>query len=51
MTKPFTAIAILKAVEDGLLDLNKKITDYLPDYPKTPGDGIKIRIFYRTLPV
>ncbi|NAS11137.1 serine hydrolase domain-containing protein [Poritiphilus flavus] len=42
VTKPFTALAVLKAVEEGLLDLNKRITDYLPDYPKTPGDKITI---------
>ncbi|WP_422080844.1 serine hydrolase domain-containing protein [Ulvibacterium sp.] len=42
VTKPFTAIMVLKAVEDGLLDLNGKITDYLTDFPKIQGDRITI---------
>jgi len=32
MTKSFTALAVLLAVQDGLLDLDRPITDYLPDF-------------------
>jgi CubicO group peptidase (beta-lactamase class C family) len=32
MSKSFTALAILMAVQDGLLDLDRPITDYLPDF-------------------
>lgn len=32
LTKQFTAVAILRLVEKGLLDLNEPISTYLPDY-------------------
>lgn len=32
MSKSFTALAVLMAVQDGLLALDKPITDYLPDF-------------------
>ncbi|WP_117881042.1 serine hydrolase [Aureibaculum luteum] len=40
ITKQFTAMLILQLVAEGKLDLNKPITTYLPDYPKTSGDII-----------
>ena len=30
ITKAFTAMLVLKLVEEGLIDLNKTISDYLP---------------------
>ena len=33
VTKQFTAAAILRLAEDGTLDLDADLTDYLPDYP------------------
>lgn len=32
MSKSFTALAVLMAVQDGLLDLDRPITEYLPDF-------------------
>jgi len=32
MSKSFTALGVLTAVQDGLLDLDAPITDYLPDF-------------------
>jgi len=32
VTKPFTALAIMKLYEDGVIDLDVPITDYLPDF-------------------
>jgi CubicO group peptidase (beta-lactamase class C family) len=32
MSKSFAALAVLMAVQDGLLDLDKPITEYLPDF-------------------
>jgi CubicO group peptidase (beta-lactamase class C family) len=32
MSKSFTALAILMAVQDGLLDLDRSITEYIPDF-------------------
>ena len=32
MSKSFTALAVLMAVQEGLLDLDRPITDYLPDF-------------------
>ena len=32
MSKSFTALAVLMAVQDGLLDLDRPITNYLPDF-------------------
>lgn len=40
--KPFTAVAILKLAEDGLLSLSDPITDYIPDYPVVGENVVKI---------
>ena len=32
ISKPFTALAIMKLYEDGIIDLDAPITDYLPDF-------------------
>jgi CubicO group peptidase (beta-lactamase class C family) len=42
VTKQFTAAAILKLRDEGKLDLDADITEYLPDYP-TQGRRIPIR--------
>lgn len=42
VTKQFTAMLILQLVEAGKLDLEGKLTDYLPEYPKDKGDGITV---------
>jgi CubicO group peptidase (beta-lactamase class C family) len=42
VTKQFTAAAILKLRDQGKLDLDANITDYLPDYP-TQGHRIPVR--------
>ena len=41
-TKQITATLILQLVEAGKLDLEGKLTDYLPEYPKDKGDGITV---------
>ena len=43
ITKAFTAILILKLAEDGIIDLNKSVNDYLPYYPKNVGKKITIK--------
>jgi CubicO group peptidase (beta-lactamase class C family) len=43
ITKAFTSILALKLVEEGRLDLDKHICDYLPYYPEKSGRKIKIR--------
>ncbi len=42
MTKQFTAVAVMMLVEDGLIELDHTIVDYLPDYPAI-GRRISIR--------
>ncbi len=42
ITKQFTAVAILKLQEKGLLHINDPITKFLPEYPKETGDKITI---------
>ncbi|MBA3714748.1 MAG: beta-lactamase family protein [Pyrinomonadaceae bacterium] len=42
VTKPFTALLVLQAVEQGFLKLDGKVTDYLPDYPKATGERVTI---------
>jgi CubicO group peptidase (beta-lactamase class C family) len=42
LTKPFTAMMILKLAEKGKIDLEKTIFDYLPYYPKELGSKVKI---------
>lgn len=41
-TKPFTAMLILQLVEDGELELDGKLTDYLPGFPEEKGKDISI---------
>lgn len=43
ITKMFTSTLILKLHEDGKLNLDDKITQYIPEYPKEKGDQIKIK--------
>ena len=42
ITKQFTAMLVMQLVEKGALRLDGKITDYLPDYPKSMGDRVTI---------
>ncbi|MCK4789409.1 MAG: beta-lactamase family protein [Desulfobacteraceae bacterium] len=42
VTKQITTMLILQMVEAGKLDLEGKLTDYLPEYPKDKGDGITV---------
>ncbi len=42
VTKQFTAAIVLQLVEEGRMDLQGKITDYLPDYPPAQGDRVTI---------
>ncbi|MFZ5979169.1 MAG: serine hydrolase [Candidatus Zixiibacteriota bacterium] len=42
ITKQFTAAAVLKLQEKGLLDLQDPVSKYLPKYPKETGDRITI---------
>ncbi|PQA97764.1 hypothetical protein B0A69_00015 [Chryseobacterium shigense] len=42
ITKTFTAVLILQLVEQGKIDLNKKILDYLPDYKGEGGPKVSI---------
>lgn len=35
VTKPFTALTVLKLVEQGIVDVNGSVTDYLPDWAVT----------------
>lgn len=41
-TKQFTAALILILVEEGILELDGKVVEYLPDYPKEHGSQITI---------
>ncbi|MEO6542085.1 MAG: serine hydrolase domain-containing protein, partial [Ferruginibacter sp.] len=43
VSKPLTAILMLIQVQKGLIDLDKTITDYLPEYSKKNGSRISIR--------
>ena len=42
ISKQFTATLIMQLVEEGKINLDGKITDYLPDYRKDTGDSITI---------
>jgi CubicO group peptidase (beta-lactamase class C family) len=42
MTKAMTAIAIMQLVEEGKVRLNAVVSEYLPFYPRDPGDRITI---------
>jgi len=42
ITKTFTAVLIMQLVETGKVDLNGKLTDYLPFYRKETGERVTI---------
>ena len=42
ITKQFTSMIIMQLVAEGKIQLNGKITDYLPDYRKDTGDQVTI---------
>lgn len=42
ITKSFTAILVLQLVEEGILNLNGTLHEYLPDYPSSAADRITI---------
>jgi len=42
ISKPFTALIILQLVDEGIIKLDGKITDYVPDYAGKKGDSITI---------
>jgi len=42
LTKAFTAVLVLQQAEDGVLDLEGHVSDYLPGYPKPNGERITI---------
>lgn len=42
ITKQFTAMLVMQLVEKGKLKLDGKITDYLPDYPKSTSDKVTL---------
>ncbi len=42
VTKPFTSVLVFQAVERGLLSLDGKVSDYLPDYPTQTGSKITV---------
>ena len=41
-TKPFTVMLILQLVEDGKLELDGRLINYLPEFPKEKGKNITI---------
>ncbi|MBS1557012.1 MAG: serine hydrolase [Bacteroidetes bacterium] len=42
ITKTFTSILIFQAIEKGLLKLEGKVQDYLPEFPKAKGEKMTI---------
>lgn len=42
LTKQFTAMLVMQLVEQGKLELNSPISNYLPNYPKPNADSITI---------
>jgi CubicO group peptidase (beta-lactamase class C family) len=42
ITKQFTAAIVLQLVNEGKIDLNEKLSHYVPEYPKTTADRVTI---------
>ncbi len=42
VTKQFTAALVLQLVEEGTIDLDATISEYLPEYPPGPGEQVTI---------
>jgi CubicO group peptidase (beta-lactamase class C family) len=47
VTKQFTAMAIMILQQQGLLDINETISNYIPDYPESTGKKITIKHLLR----
>lgn len=43
IAKPMTALATMQLIEQGLIDLDVAIQNYIPDYPKQPKTQITVR--------
>lgn len=43
ITKAFTSMLVLKLMEEGIIDLDNSICDYLPYYPRETGENITIQ--------
>lgn len=43
VTKQFTSMVIMQLVSEGKINLDEKITTYLPDYRKDTGDRVTVR--------
>lgn len=43
IAKPMTAVAIMQLVENGLIDLDRPIFEYLPAFPISSGEKITVR--------
>lgn len=43
VSKQFTCMLILQLVKDGIINLDAKISEYLPDYPAGQGSKVSIR--------
>ena len=42
ITKQFTSMLVMQLVEAGKIDLNKTLTEYLPEYRRDTGDKVRI---------
>jgi CubicO group peptidase (beta-lactamase class C family) len=43
VTKQFTSLLIMQLVEEGKINLDAKISDYLPNFPKVTGEKVTVR--------
>ncbi|MEZ5429439.1 MAG: serine hydrolase domain-containing protein [Pyrinomonadaceae bacterium] len=43
ITKQFTALLIMRLVEEGKISLDGRISDYLPDFPKATGEKVTVK--------
>ena len=50
VTKAVTGICISKIISDGLLDVNKNVNYYWPEYGKTKSDAKAVSYTHLTLP-
>ena len=42
ITKQFTSMLIMQLVDEGKIKVDGKLTDYIPEYPKTNGDKVTV---------
>ncbi len=49
ISKPLTAVALMQLYQEGKVDLDAPVQDYVPDFPEKTFQGEKVKVTLRHL--